>query len=75
MSDRYQHDGAAIVATCHFHGDTSTQRVWHVTPEIAEAIEAELGEPDAITLMDSERMDNVDVAMSGVPMILGGTDE
>lgn len=67
-------DGEVMVATVHYHGDGSTQRVWQVSPNVAAELAAWLGEPDVTTLMDRERMDAVDEVMSGTPMILGGSD-
>ena len=74
MVDLKDVDGAVIVATVHYHGDGSTQRIWRITPEDAADLADWLGEPDAITLMDLDRMDAVDEAMSGVPMIVGGSE-
>jgi hypothetical protein len=66
----------AIVGVVLFYPDgTASQRVYATTMAIAEAIAAELGHPDATSMMTSADMDRVDEAMMSVPMIFSQADD
>jgi hypothetical protein len=60
----------AVVGVVLFYPDgTASQRVYATTPEVAEAVAAELGRPDATSMMSGADMDRVDDAMASVPTI------